>query len=303
MLILSVTVNNPDALLDASAFGVGALIRLESSATESGVYTEVATEAIVAGLELYSITDPAGTSSTWYRSRYSTAVPAGATDYSEYSAAFRPGVVDAYASLEMFRAYVRNQTTLATDEDAAIAQIALESAARAIDRATGRTFQLATTASARVFTAGISTGAVGWPLYTRRYAVDVDGFFDTTSLAVAFDASGNGSYTTACTTFRVGPVNAPATGKPYTSLLFDIGTMPPLWEQGVEVTAKWGWNVVPAPIVNANLIQAARFLKRRDSPFGIAGSPEMGNELRLLARLDPDVALLIQDYKLDWGFA
>ena len=70
----------------------------------------------------------------------------------------------------------------------------------------------------------------------------------------------------------------------------------------MQITANWGWNIIPSAIVNANLIQASRFLKRRDSPFGIAGSPEMGNEMRLLAKLDPDVMLLLQDYRLDWGY-
>ena len=28
----------------------------------------------------------------------------------------------------------------------------------------------------------------------------------------------------------------------------------------------------------------------------------MGNEMRLLAKLDPDVMLLLQDYRLDWGY-
>jgi hypothetical protein len=48
-------------------------------------------------------------------------------------------------------------------------------------------------------------------------------------------------------------------------------------------------------------MQASRLLSRRDAPFGIAGSPEMGSEMRLLAKLDPDVDLLVQPYVLKIG--
>lgn len=60
-------------------------------------------------------------------------------------------------------------------------------------------------------------------------------------------------------------------------------------------------DTVPAAVRMGTLIQAARFFKRKDSPFGIAGSPEMGNETRLLSRLDPDVALLVSTERNWWG--
>ena len=90
------------------------------------------------------------------------------------------------------------------------------------------------------------------------------------------------------------------------ALLLDVGVTPTIYgynAEGVEVTAKWGWTATPPAVVNANLILASRFLKRRDSPFGMAGSPEMGNELRLLSKLDPDVAVMLAHYKLFWGAA
>lgn len=57
----------------------------------------------------------------------------------------------------------------------------------------------------------------------------------------------------------------------------------------------------PASVKLATLIQAARFFKRKDSPFGIAGSAEMGNELRLQSKLDPDVAVLVSNERKWWG--
>jgi hypothetical protein len=63
------------------------------------------------------------------------------------------------------------------------------------------------------------------------------------------------------------------------------------------VTLPWGWPEVPRTIEQATLIQANRFFKRRDAPFGVAGSPDSGTEMRLLARLDPDVALMVRKYQ------
>jgi hypothetical protein len=69
----------------------------------------------------------------------------------------------------------------------------------------------------------------------------------------------------------------------------------------VQVTATWGWTAVPATIKKATLLQASRFYKRRDAPFGVAGSPDMGSEMRLLAKVDPDVEVMLGDYRRKWG--
>jgi hypothetical protein len=58
----------------------------------------------------------------------------------------------------------------------------------------------------------------------------------------------------------------------------------------IQVTAQWGWSAVPSQVSAAVFLQLARWNSRRDSPLGIAGSPDSGSEMRLLARLDPDVA-------------
>lgn len=84
------------------------------------------------------------------------------------------------------------------------------------------------------------------------------------------------------------PRNAPLDGLPWTGVRVDAS----LGE--VAVTARWGWTAVPVPVQEATLLQASRFNIRRDSPFGIAGSPDNGNELRLLARVDADVAVALR---------
>lgn len=60
---------------------------------------------------------------------------------------------------------------------------------------------------------------------------------------------------------------------------------------------------VPASIKLACEIQAERYFKRRDAPFGVLGSPEFGTFTRLQSVLDPDVELLLNSYgeRKRWG--
>jgi hypothetical protein len=85
------------------------------------------------------------------------------------------------------------------------------------------------------------------------------------------------------------PDNAPADNVPWTALGFESCPTVPM-----AVTARWGWAAFPAQVPAACKLQLNRLNSRRDSPFGIAGSPDQGSELRLLARLDPDVSTTLR---------
>jgi len=52
----------------------------------------------------------------------------------------------------------------------------------------------------------------------------------------------------------------------------------------------------PDDITEATAIQALRLFRRSDAPFGIAGAPEVG-QTAVIARVDPDVRLLVRDYR------
>jgi len=213
-------------------------------------------------------------------------------------------IADAYATMANFRTFVRNSaTTDATDVDTHDELIALEAAARAIERICNRRFTVAgVTATARVFTPTRGKPATTWSgAWWDRTTCDIDDVFDDTGMVVKFDTTGNGDFGDAITTYRLAPLNAAEYSLPYTQLIFDYGTAVPLLAESVQVTALWGWDAIPTTIENANMIQAARFLKRRDAPFGVAGSVDMGSELRLLAKVDPDVAVMLQTYKRTWG--
>ncbi len=105
--------------------------------------------------------------------------------------------------------------------------------------------------------------------------------------------------------FILMPANAPANGEPYTHLVTvdpvsGVATFQAITNSAVSVTGIFGWPSVPAEVKQAALIQALRLVQRRHSPYGIAGSPEAGSEMRLLSRLDPDVEALVRPYVKGW---
>lgn len=52
----------------------------------------------------------------------------------------------------------------------------------------------------------------------------------------------------------------------------------------------------PFPIVQACYLMTARIFKRRESPFGVAGSAEMGT-LTVVPKIDPDIRGILNDYR------
>lgn len=201
-----------------------------------------------------------------------------------------------YATVDDLAAMVRINDAV---DDVQLA-LAISTASRMIDgpNGAGRQFGLCAVAEARIYTAV-------WDRDSYRWLIEIDDLMDTTGLALAVDLYGRGDYgedvDPVYTGFR--PPNAAQKSRPYTRLAL-LPTSPVQMTSitdAVRVTARWGWTVVPDTIKQATLIQASRLLARRDAPFGVAGSPEAGSEMRLLARLDPDVQVAISPYRRWWG--
>lgn len=199
----------------------------------------------------------------------------------------------AYASLAELKGFV--SIPVADTGDDTNLQLALDAAQAQIDKFCDRTFAADASVTTRYYTTNDS-GLLG-----------VDPISTLTGLIVTTDDNGDGTYETTWTIgtdFRAEPINAAAAGRPWTRLV-SLGTRwwPRLqYRPGVSVTAKFGWpgGVAPAPVKQATLIQASRLWKRKDAPFGVAGSVEFGSEMRLLAKLDPDVESLLRPYRRSW---
>jgi hypothetical protein len=163
--------------------------------------------------------------------------------------------------------------------------LAIAAASRAVDNHCHRQFGLTATAEERTYTPV-------WDRHLGRWLVDVDDF----QTAVGFEIEQDG---VALTGYTSEPVNAPQKGQPWVRLTFPTGSLTTATD--VQVTAQWGWTAVPTPVKLATALQAHRFASRRNSPFGVAGSPDVGSELRLLARLDVDVSVALGPFVRRWG--
>lgn len=170
-----------------------------------------------------------------------------------------------YATIEDLREYLR----IPDEADDVILGLAISTASREIARSINRDFEpQLTEAEERSFE---SSG--------KR--VVIDDLFTDDDLVVE-----------GVTDYRLYPLRA----NPWTELVSDY-SLPMI----VKVTAKFGWPEVPSAIQQATLLQASRIVARRDSPYGVAGSPDAGTELRLLARVDPDVEVAIGPYRRWWA--
>ncbi|MEU5721575.1 hypothetical protein ABZ783_07110 [Micromonospora sp. NPDC047738] len=190
----------------------------------------------------------------------------------------------AYVSAEDLKSFVRVADAV---DDPQVA-LAVEAASRAVDSQCRRQFGKVDAPAARRYTAQLECG---------RWVVDIDDLMSTTGLAVTVPGG-------TVTGYDPEPVNAAADGRPWTRLVISGSRLPTGAANEVTVTAAWGWTAVPEAVKQATLLQASRFLARRDSPYGIAGSPDAGSEVRLLARVDPDVAVILGPYvRRGWVFA
>lgn len=169
-------------------------------------------------------------------------------------------------------------------DDAIMGQV-LDAVSRGIDNYCGRSFYASTAGVLRYYT----------PLSAEMVLID-----DCIALsAVATDDNADRTYATtwATTDYDLLPENAAANGAPYDT----IATTPvgsycfPSWRRSLKLTGAWGWPAVPDPVHEACLIQGSRVFKRKDAPFGISGTPEMG-QMRL-GRLDPDVLWMLETYR------
>lgn len=192
-----------------------------------------------------------------------------------------------YATPAQLKSWIR----VADNADDVEVATVITAASRAIDAVCGRQFGQVGVAEARTYPAVYSRHARGW-------LVEIDDLQTTTSFSMTIDG-------TSYTDYTLGPVNALVRGRVYTQLALSE----PSWgysaacETNVVVTALWGWSAVPTTVLQALKVQGHRLLARRDSPFGVAGSPDQGSELRLLSRVDPDVELMLKPYVRRWWVA
>lgn len=180
-----------------------------------------------------------------------------------------------YLTLAEAKAYLR----ITDAQDDAELAVWITAASRAIDRYCNRQFgQLSTVALRTYRQPPVYDPTLGLWCLAIDDLQDAAGFLVN---GVAYVSSGA----------VLLPSNAPADGVPWTRLGFTACPVLPYpgAPAATSLTGRWGWSAQPAQVGAAARLQVSRWHFRRDAPSGVAGSPDSGSELRLLARLDPDV--------------
>lgn len=184
-------------------------------------------------------------------------------------------------------------------DDDTLLQAAIDSAQIAVNAWCGRSFEVNTNATARVF-------------YTPDpYIAYVDDFQSSSGLIVQSDMGDTGTYDTtwtATTDYTLEPNNNYSdgvTGWPYYKICavgsryFPTGSMGSRRRPRLQVVAKWGWAAIPAAVVEATYIKAARLFRRKDAPETSGGFEAGGFSvplIRVSVREDPDVIALLAPY-------
>lgn len=191
-----------------------------------------------------------------------------------------------YVTLDEMRGYHR----IADSLDDVQLGFAVTTASRIVDHVTSRQFGQGPAAETRVY----RNDEISYSQTMNRWRIRVDDIGDPGSVVLTIGGE-------VVTDVEFDPPNAIENGRVVErlfvrSMSFDNGRPGP-----ASVQTQFGWPSIPTTVTQATLLQAARLIRRREAPFGIAGSPDAGgSELRLLAMADPDVMVALRPYRRDW---
>ncbi len=116
-----------------------------------------------------------------------------------------------------------------------------------------------------------------------------------TVTTIKIDEDGDRSYsrTLATTDYDLRPLDGP----PYSEVrIWPLSSYAFVPGQLVKITGKFGYGSVPYDVKQALILQASRLFKRREAPFGVLGTTDIGVYQRL-SEMDPDVKLLLDPYR------
>jgi hypothetical protein len=181
---------------------------------------------------------------------------------------------------------------IADNADDAFIALWVTTVSRNVDDFCGRQFGQVASAEDRFYPTVYDRHEGAW-------FAEIDDLQDTTGLTFA-DENGTAVavQTTTVDGYRLLPRNASAKGKPYERVKLKGWSGGELTMHGLP-----GWMAVPSAVKVGIFLQGKRLAKRRDSPFGISGSPQEQGEIRLLAQLDPDFRTSLKPLVRNWWAA
>ena len=176
---------------------------------------------------------------------------------------------------------------IADAADDSVIENVVEAVSRWIDHYTGRRFFAAS--DTRYY-------SPEWSDY-----LEVDDLISVTTLKT--DADGDRVYETtwATTDYELDPPNAQVEtpSRPYNAIrVTPLGRYAfPAARRAVQIVGSFGYaSTTPDAINEACLLMTGRVFRRKDAPFGVVGSPDLGAVVNI-RRLDPDVEMLLASFR------
>jgi hypothetical protein len=188
---------------------------------------------------------------------------------------------------------VKSNLRIVDGVDDAVIERAIESATDTISLYCDRNF-LSTTGT-RVFTPD------------SQQVAYIDDLISVTSVKTSSNANSVFDITFAASDYQLSPLNgvqSGVSGWPATAIEAVGDYVFPVFRgrATLQIVGTWGWSSVPRNVRQATILQAARIFKRGDSPMGVISSPDFGL-IRVGSKVDPDVAQLLEGYRLTRFYA
>lgn len=296
--ILKLTVDNPEDLLNIGAYGAGALIRLQTAATEAGAYADVAgtgstpTVPLVAGIRSYTAFDPAGIATSWYRTRYENAGATRASDWSDPFQVSEEGSGLICSLYDVKQRLAIDPTDSTHDEDILgfIREVTDE-----IQGFTGQLFVRTPSSGSDTFLLDVEVagGSILVP-----YGVAA---IDSLEVASVSQPSSGGTYTTIPSTdFGLRPSISPD-GRPWhTILLGDTSAFPSFYtgQNVIRFTGALGWARIPEAVAGiARSAVVRRYLAKRSGSADLAVTGP-GGGMTVLRSISPAEMATLARYRV-----
>lgn len=291
---LKISVDNADELLLAGVYGSGALIQIQSSATEAGAFADLTgtgstpTIALVAGSFIYTGQDPAGTSTTWYRTRFKNAAGSLTSDWTD------PFQVSAEGSGLLASLHdAKQRLDIAytdTGQDENLIEWLTQITAF-VESYCGR--QLTPDATTEYLADGYAAVADG------RCLLFPHGIQSLTTLEVA---NGTGAAFTATTDYFLRPIK-PTPGWPYTQVwISDVGTTGAFADgfANIRLTGTFGFAKVPDDIRNVALNLLVAYARERGAGGGDTITIGIGGERTYERALSMSDRHTLDRYRIRW---